>query len=356
LIHGAALALLTVCLTLPAGAGTCPTSSTDTVVSLPSVDRAPAPGKLLMTVTGVDTDIRQNSINSIQGLLAALPDHMKKNFSLVEVTRTPGRSSLELPRIVYFGSDARFMMNASTDPADPDYNRLDVSYMNKFTGAWEFAQLDFTTNPMTLRRDPVDCRQCHGTPARPFWGSYLIWPGVFGDDPLPGAQPEKLTPRHAQRFRELKNGGGNPERFALLTWANSYNDNSAQFIPNHAYGFAMALFNQSVAYRVTESAYLRMKTVFPTRFNALREELILHAALQLPGDQDRHQRPVGAAGTATPAPAPGARCPGVSPPALTRARAPGRQRGWPGTPTCRRRRLGRRGVGPGKNGKAALVT
>lgn len=259
----------------PSVRAACPTSPTDTVVPLASLDPPPAPGKPGLTITALDAYIRQNNIANIMQLLTVMPDHVSKNFSLVEVTRTPGRSSLQFPRMVLFGADARFMANVATDPSDPDYEKLDTAYMNKVTGEWEFAQFDFTTSPMTLRRNPPECAQCHGTPARPFWGTYLDWPGLFGDDPTPGEQPERLTPRHAQRFRELKAGQGNPQRFHAARWANSYADNGSQFVPEHDYGFAMTLFNQNLAFAVTESAYLRMKRRFPARFTALREELIL---------------------------------------------------------------------------------
>ena len=253
----------------------CPQTPEDLIISVTDFDPAPAPGEPEMSVTGLFDFVETNGISSIRDLLSALPDHYNKNYALVETTRTPGLASLEFPRIILFGSESRFMMNVATDPDDPDYERLDVSYMNKDTGNWEFARFDFTTSPASLNANPASCTQCHGNPARPLWGTYLNWPGVIGDDPAPGNQAETLTAAHAQRFNELKAGFGNPERFHTLKWDNEYKANGAQHLPDHVYGFALTISNMELGFTAAESVYLRMKTNFPQQFQTLREELLL---------------------------------------------------------------------------------
>ena len=251
----------------------CPQTPDDLIISVSEFDPPPVPGEPEMSIEGLFDFIKGNGIGSIKELLSALPDHYNKNYALVEETRTPGHASLESPRIVLFGSEARLMMNVPTDPSDPDYERLDASYMNKESGDWEFAQFDFTTSPAKLNVNPASCVQCHGSPPRPIWGSYLNWPGIMGDDPRPGNQAETLTPAHAQRFTELKEGKGNPDRFHTLKWDDEYR--TAQFLPDHVYGFAMTVFNMELGFTAAESVYLRMKTKFPEAFHALREELLL---------------------------------------------------------------------------------
>jgi hypothetical protein len=111
---------------------------------------------------------------------------------------------------------------------------------------------------------------------RPFWGRYLNWPGVVGDDPRPGDQNENLTVAHANRLNELKAGKGNPERFHTLKWYQyGYQASQSQQLPDNVYGHALTISNNHVGYRVAESVYLRMKTQFPQRFAALREEILL---------------------------------------------------------------------------------
>lgn len=260
---------------LPTFAAQCPSTPDGTVITLSSLDPPPRPGEPAMSVTGLFDFAQSKGITKVADLLRALPAHYQKNYSLVERTRGAGKSSLQSPRIVLFGSDARFLMNISTDPTDPGYERVDMAFMDKNTGNWEFSQLNFATQPPSLRRNAAECTQCHGTPARPIWGTYLNWPGVFDDDPAPGDQAETLTPAHAQRFNQLKAGQGNPERFHTLKWAPSYQAGSSQFLPDHSYGFALTVFNDELGFTAAESVYLRMKTRFPQRFAALREELIL---------------------------------------------------------------------------------
>ena len=253
----------------------CPETPGDLIISVTDFDPPPAPGEPEMSVTGLFDFVQANGIGTVSELLSVLPDHYNKNYTLVETTRTTGHSSLEFPRIILFGSEARFMMNVATDPTDPDYERLDVSYMNKDSGNWEFAQFDFTNSQASLNANPASCTQCHGSPARPIWGTYLNWPGVIGDDPAPGNQAETLIAAHAQRFNELKAGLGNPERFHTLKWDDDYRANTAQFLPDHVYGFALTISNMELGFTAAESIYLRMKNNFPRQFQALREELLL---------------------------------------------------------------------------------
>ena len=257
-VHLIVYLLLGLVATSVGAAGTCPVNGSDTVVPLTSFDPPPQAGTPELTPDDVIAFIHTNNITTLKGFLDVMPDHMNKNFSLIEETQTPGKSSLEFPRILMFGSDARFMINVPTDPTDADYERLDMSYRHD-DGTWEFSQLDFTTSPATLNKNPAVCRDCHGTPARPFWQQYLNWPGVFGDDDSNANAPETLEPRHAQRFRELKNGQGNPDRFHTLLWEDRYEDNRAQHLKDNIYGFAMSIFNMAIASQVAEGVSLRLE-------------------------------------------------------------------------------------------------
>lgn len=253
----------------------CPTTPDGTVLTLLSLDPPPKPGEPEMSVTELANFVQQNRLSNVATLLKALPAHYQRNYAFMERTRGPGKSSLTFPRIVLFGSDARFLMNISTDPSDPGYERLDMASMNKTTGNWEFAQMNFTTSPPTLRQNPAECTQCHGNPARPIWGSYLNWPGAFADNPAPGDQAEGLTAAQAQRLNQLKSGQGNPERFHTLKWGRDYQAGQSQLLPDSTYGHALTIFNDELGYTASESIYRRMKTRFPQRFAALREELLL---------------------------------------------------------------------------------
>ncbi|WP_079254007.1 PKD domain-containing protein [Endozoicomonas arenosclerae] len=252
-------AMLTGFATHSLAAGICPINGSDTVVPLSSFDPPPQDGTPKLTPDDVIAFLNEKNINTMKGFMDVMPDHMLKNFALIEHSQTPGKSSMEYPRILMFGSDARFMVNIPTDPSDPDYERLDVSYRHD-DGNWEFSQFDFTTTPATLNKNPDSCIACHGSPARPFWQQYLNWPGVFGDDDSDANAPETLEPRHARRFRELKDGQGNPDRFHNLMWEDRYVDNQAQHLKDNVYGFAMSIFNMAIASQVAEGVSLRLES------------------------------------------------------------------------------------------------
>lgn len=253
----------------------CPRTPDATAIPISNFDPPPLPGEPAMTVTGLDRFIAARGINSVAKLLSALPDHYQKRYAFIEKTGGLGKSSLTYPRIVLFGADGRLLMNISTDPSDPRYERVDVAAMDKRTGRWEFSEFDFKAAGSKLNRNPAVCTQCHGSPARPIWGTYLNWPGAIGDNPAPGDQAEMLTAAHAQRLNELKAGQGNPERFHTLKWGDRYVAGQAQFLPDHAYGYALTVANNTLGYTVAEGVLLRMKTRFPERYRALREELLL---------------------------------------------------------------------------------
>ncbi|MCH9691505.1 MAG: hypothetical protein K0U59_05515 [Gammaproteobacteria bacterium] len=227
-----------------------------------------------LSIDGIYRYINQNGITRLRELLSNLPEHFNKNFVFVEETGGVGRSSLEYPRIVQFGADARLLINVSSDPADPTYNLLDMAHMNSASGEWEFAQLNFNTNPVSLRRNPTSCQECHGVPARPLWGSYLDWPGVIGDNPLPGPQAESLTVAEANRLNALKAGLGNQDRFHGLIFPRSdFRPGRPQTLQGHAYNIALTVSNQTIGLASAESIYIRLKK--SPYYTLLREELLL---------------------------------------------------------------------------------
>lgn len=253
----------------------CPQTVDDLIVDVIDDDPPPRAGEPKLTDEGVHQFALRNNITTVSDFLERLPDHFRKNFVLVKETGTNGLASLEHPRIVMFGADARFMLNVASDPADDDYERIDIAYLDDAIGDWEFSQLDFNSNPPRLNDDDTACQQCHGSPARPLWGEYLLWPGVIGDDPAPGPQAETLTPEDARRLNQLRSGEGNPARFNALIYDDSYIAGRSQKLRDHRYGHAMTIFNWKLCFAHAESLFDRLKLQQPENFRVLREEIIL---------------------------------------------------------------------------------
>src|SRR5262249_3274899 len=46
----------------------------------------------------------------------------------------------------------------------------------------QFQEIHFSTDAVTLSEvNPPKCTACHGSPARPIWDSFPLWPGVYGE-------------------------------------------------------------------------------------------------------------------------------------------------------------------------------
>ena len=104
----------------------CPASWDDAKVFIDDPNPPPEPGTPELSIAGIKRFVDQNSITNIEDLLSALPPSMQKNYALVEETRTDSTASLEHPRLLLFGSDARFLMAMGSDPDAPDREVLDM--------------------------------------------------------------------------------------------------------------------------------------------------------------------------------------------------------------------------------------
>ena len=265
---------------VPTGKRVCPSAPNDIIVKLPTFDPSAAPGEPEMTLDGIMDFMDKNHITTIPQLLNTFPDEFRTNFSFVEVTRGEGKSSLNFPRIVLFGPDGRFMMNVGTLPEDPKYDLLDCAELDDETGEWEFSQLDFTKKKPVIHRKPEECLRCHGrNQPRPVWGTSLDWPGVYGDNEAPGLTGDAFSPRHVRRMTEIRDGHGGSTRFKFLKWRENEKLQSGSFrrIADNAFGPELLVSNFIMGTATGRGAFLRIKTIYPKRYKALREELLLLA-------------------------------------------------------------------------------
>lgn len=262
---------------IPANKTLCPESPYDTIVPVSQLDPPPQPGQPHMSIDGLHDFMLNNDIGSIEQLINTFPEHYRNNFSLVEHTKATGQSNLKYPRIVLFGSDGRFLLNIGTKPDDPKYHLLDVAQLDEDTGDWEFSVFDFNgVRPKLTRNDP-NCIECHGKDnARPFWGTNLDWPGVFGDNIAEGPQGEALDARHAERMNEIKSGKGESARFNFLTWNNeTLRRGAKRKIANHVFGAELLVSNIAMGSATSRGSFIRLSKRFPKKYKALREELLL---------------------------------------------------------------------------------
>lgn len=255
---------------------TCPKTFNDVIVDISDLDPAADQNDPEMTIDGLYDYMKKNNIHTITQLLNALPVHYKNNFSLVEVTRGEGQSSLKYPRIVLFGPDGHLLMNISTKPDDPKHELLDCAELNDENGTWEFSQFDFTEEKPVLHRSPESCIRCHGQNPRPTWGANLEWPGVFGDNEAAGPNGEALSYRHAIRMNEIRNGKGESDRFDFLEWEDKeLTSGGVRKIANNAFGAELLVSNMQMGTASARGIFLRMKQHAPEMYKELRAAFLL---------------------------------------------------------------------------------
>lgn len=247
---------------------TCPSGPEQMAVSIPNPDPAPAPGNFALNIDGLLSYLSSNNITTVKGLIDHFPRVLNTHYTIVQTTGALHQTSLTHPGLLVWG-DGRFMMNIGTNPADPRYEVVDVVYL-KGNGDWQFDALDFRTSPPT-RRGNGECIQCHGTPARPIWGNYLDWPGMFSDN---GLGQELLTNAQASRLTQLKNEAAASSRFHKLEIADYLFDQAgtAMHLPEHAYGPGLTISNTEMGAAVGESLHKRAQR--SARYTGLREEYL----------------------------------------------------------------------------------
>ncbi|WP_051336399.1 hypothetical protein [Aquimarina latercula] len=254
----------------------CPKTVNDVIIQLNNLNPKANVGKPEMTIQGLHNYIKENNITTITQLLNSLPDHYKNNFSLVEITKGDGQSSLQYPRIVLFGPDGHLLMNISTKSNDPKYELLDCAELNIDNGNWEFSQFDFTSEKPVLHRNPKSCISCHGENPRPTWGTNMDWPGVFGDNEASGPNGEALSFRHAMRMNEIQKGNGGSDRFNFLEWENEkLTSGGVRKIANNNFGAELLVSNMHIGTATARGIFLRMKHYKPKLYEELRETFLL---------------------------------------------------------------------------------
>lgn len=126
---------------------------------------------------------RDRGLSTPAELLAALPTSLLESYVLVKDTASLHRASVESPRAILFGTDARFLLAVSSSADDQRRNTIEMAELDDTTGHWQFSELHLAPSGEShFSKDESACRSCHGASPRPIWGSYLHWPGAFGSD------------------------------------------------------------------------------------------------------------------------------------------------------------------------------
>jgi len=163
--------------------------------------------------------IAAHDVRSVEELLPLLSPALRSRYVLVFDSRSMQEASLSSPRVLLFGSDARFMISFNGDARQRGFDAIETMEFVEATASFTFREVRF---PGFSRSDqdavefsesnPARCAVCHGTPARPVWDTFPLWPGVYGERyqrALSGPEAEGLSdfasaqPAHP-RYRYLE--------------------------------------------------------------------------------------------------------------------------------------------------------
>ncbi|MEN8159508.1 MAG: hypothetical protein ABFS41_05475 [Myxococcota bacterium] len=248
----------------------CPADWRDAGTPIDDPQPIAPPGVPEAEIDALHAFVTDADIADLETLLGALPDWLLANHVFVDETRTPHRASVAHPRVLLFGSDARFLLAFGSDPDDPAREVLDLAELQG-DGHWKLRSLDFGTSPPALSPDDAACTSCHGDPPRPFWGSYPSWPGAFGPE------QDLVTAAQATRLNEIRADPAASDRFFALGVPPPFGGGAWEAgdivrLPGRAYPYTNTVFNLELGAAVAEGAFRRLRA--SPSFRELRDELL----------------------------------------------------------------------------------
>jgi|GEM_PF-2806690 len=192
-------------------------------------------------------------------------------------------SSFENPRALVFGGDAKTVLSFNGHPDQAGYERIEMMCFNDESNTFDFRDVAFPAEakndsmlkdiPESKRKLPFvisgrhgdgnrKCTACHGSPARPNWHPYNLWPGICGTDAdsyfenkrSPSQSQPSSYPRSKQPTSNLTiksnaetkgcdqfyNGTMSQGRYAALL---PYEYSGPQFDPNFQFGVLLTRLN-----------------------------------------------------------------------------------------------------------------
>lgn len=164
--------------------------------------------------------IKKNNFTQIELVLAALPEELRSNYTLVYASRSLQGSNYDNPRTILFGRDAKLIVTFNGHPGQRNFDELEVLQFREHTKEFELRSIAFKDKVIFSEKNPEACLSCHGNSPRPIWASYEYivdgtnqWPGFYGsshDTPQKNAiemaafQRFKENAKTHSRYRHLK--------------------------------------------------------------------------------------------------------------------------------------------------------
>lgn len=131
--------------------------------------------------------IASRDIGTIEELIAALPEAQRSRYALVFDSRSLQDASPENPRVILYGPDARLVLTFNGNAAQRGFRVVETLEFEGVSGEFRLRELAFPERPrgasgvVLSETDPPRCLRCHGTPPRPVWDTFPLWPGAYGE-------------------------------------------------------------------------------------------------------------------------------------------------------------------------------
>ncbi len=180
--------------------------------------------------TGFDFEALQQllhtqNIGTVEQLIAALPATQRSNYALVFESRSLQGASFENPRAILFGPDARFIVTFDGSPAQRGFRSVETMEFDAASSEFRLRELLFPEQAggggqvEVSEVNPERCARCHGTPARPVWDTFPLWPGAYGE-----RYRASLSPRERAGIKSFLTQQPTHPRYRQLLYAQRFAD------------------------------------------------------------------------------------------------------------------------------------
>lgn len=170
------------------------------------------------TMQDLQTEIGVKKAGNLDEVIALLPESLRRNFALQYESHGLMDSSLQFPRPILFGQDAKFIVTFNGEKSQAMYDVLEIMQFNDQSKQFELFALSFDAQQnLKVEKNPAVCLSCHSNTAggiRPFWQDYDGWTGFFGsmyDAP-------KLVSREETGLREFNRTAAQHSRYKSLLY------------------------------------------------------------------------------------------------------------------------------------------
>lgn len=162
---------------------------------------APQPAAAGLDYATFARQIREKGIRSAADAVALLPPELRINYTLMYHSRSIQQGSLENPRVLLFGTDAKLIVTFNGEPGQTGYDKLEILHFDDASETFELRSIDFKESVEFSEANPKVCTACHRPEPQPIWKDYGSpndpsghgqWPGSYG--PSHDFVPEHLRP------------------------------------------------------------------------------------------------------------------------------------------------------------------